>query len=124
LKLFLRKAPRAYRVEKGYGEAFGNQACDQILPVVSRRLDRDEAVGRFSQQSAKPPVPGGFLSKRYRPLEHCPSFIHYRDSVSLRSNVDSSKSHPPYLLVSLAGDLAWVFGAVHTRTLFAPQRLC
>jgi hypothetical protein len=68
LKLFFGKAPHAYQVEKGYGEAFANEPRDEILPVVSGRLDRDEAVGRFSQKRSKPPVPGGFLSKRYRPL--------------------------------------------------------
>ena len=106
LKLFLGKTPRAYGIKKGYGEAFANEPRDQILPVVSRRFDCDETIRRFSQQSAKPLVPGGFLSKRYRSLEHRPSFIHYCDSMSLRSNVDSSKSHPPYLLFALAGNLA------------------
>jgi hypothetical protein len=77
------------------GIAGGREHGEEVLPVVSGRFHHGEHLARRTEHALQVRVAAAILPNAGRLHEHRPRRIHDRNHVSLGSDADSGKSHPP-----------------------------
>jgi len=116
---FLLGKPRgAHRIEQGDSESEPCQPGEEVLPVVPRRLHRDEHLGRISQEPDQLLITLSRFVERGRLDGHLAFLADRRDDVSFRADIDPYELHAPSVRRTLprASEPVPMLTLVHART--------